>query len=66
MIGESKVKNIILVFIVLLVGATLITPFADEIAGVGGNVSGAAATVTDLLPLFFALILLGIAVKYIR
>lgn len=64
--GDSRVKNIILVFIVLLVGATLLTPFADEIAGVGSNVTGAAATVTDLLPLFFALILLGIAVKYIK
>lgn len=59
----SKPIWIIMVFIVMLIGVVLLTPFANQVSGVGGNVTGAAKTITDLLPLFFAIIILLVAVK---
>lgn len=54
-------------FIEILIGANLIGPVADQIdLATTKNVTGAAATITDLVPLFFAIGLLvsgvGIAV----
>ena len=43
-------------FIVIIVGVNLIGTVADQVAGAkAGNVTGAAATILGLTPLFFAL-----------
>ena len=43
-------------FIIIIVGVNLLPTVADQVeAGQSGNVTGAAATITDLIPLFFAL-----------
>lgn len=48
--------NLIGGFIVILVGVTLIPTVADKVAEAKtGNVTGASATVVDLVTLFFAL-----------
>lgn len=54
-------------FIEVLIGMNLIGPIADQtVAATSGNVTGAAAQITRLVPLFFAIGLLvggvGIAV----
>jgi len=63
--AESKVTWVIMVFIVLLIGVVLAGPIADQVyvATTGSNITGAARTIVNLLPLFFAIILLLIAVK---
>lgn len=63
--GQVSVGRVIIIFITMLVGVVLLEPFADEVAGVGGNVTGAALSITNLLPLFFALIILLVAVAAI-
>lgn len=63
--GQASVGRVILIFITMLVGVVLLEPFANEVAGVGGNVTGAALSITNLLPLFFALIILLVAVAAI-
>ena len=48
--------NLIGGFIVILVGAVLIGPVADEIeAAKSGNVTGSAATILGLTTIFYAL-----------
>jgi hypothetical protein len=60
------VGRVISVFVTMLVGVVLLTPFADEVAAAaGGNVTGAALSITNLLPLFFALLILLVAVVVI-
>lgn len=62
--GAASPTWIIMVFIVMLIGVVLLGPFADQVSlASGGNVTGAAKTITDLLPLFFAIIILLIAVR---
>ena len=60
-----SMTRVIDVFITMLVGIVLLSPFADEVAGVGANVTGASLSITNLLPLFFALLILLIAVRVI-
>lgn len=62
--------SIITLFIALLIGVALISPFATEVmwayntsAG-GENITGGAHTITGLYVLFFALILLVSMVKW--
>ncbi len=43
-------------FITILVGVTILPTVADEVSvAQGGNVTGAASTITGLITLFFAL-----------
>jgi hypothetical protein len=43
-------------FITILIGVNLISPVADQVEGAqGGNVTGAASTILDLVTLFFAI-----------
>ena len=43
-------------FITILIGVNLISPVADQVeAAQGGNVTGAASTILDLVTLFFAI-----------
>ena len=61
-----NVGNIINIFIVMLVGIVLLGPFADQVnLAATGNVTGAALAITNLLPLFFAILILLVAVKVI-
>ncbi len=48
--------NLIGGFVVILVGVTLIPTVADQVtAAQGGNVTGAASSILDLVTIFFAL-----------
>ena len=48
--------NLIGGFIVIIVGVSLLPTVADEVdMATNGNVTGAAATILELVPLFFAL-----------
>jgi len=61
-----SVGNIINIFITMLVGIVLLGPFADEVTlAASGNVTGAALSITNLLPLFFAILILLVAVKVV-
>lgn len=51
-------------FIVILVGVNLIPTVADEVESAkGGNVTGAAANILDLVTIFFALGILAAGVS---
>lgn len=63
----DMVEKTVLTFVGLVVGGSLVSPFADIIAGaIGGNVTGAAATLVALLTLFFVILLIMLAVRSIR
>ena len=48
--------NLIGGFVVILVGVTLMPTVADQVtAAQGGNVTGAASSILDLVTIFFAL-----------
>ena len=48
--------NLIGGFVVILVGVTLMPTIADQVtAAQGGNVTGAASSILDLVTIFFAL-----------
>lgn len=59
MLGQILVN-----FIVILVGVNLVPSVADTVAGSNtGNVTGAASAILDLVPLFF---ILGIVITTIQ
>jgi hypothetical protein len=58
LVGEKKkmLGNLIGGFIVIIVGVNLMPTVADQVeAAKTGNVTGAAATILSLTPLFYAL-----------
>ncbi len=59
--------NLIGGFIIILVGVNLMPSVADQVSAAvdtnGTNVTGAAATITDLVTLFFALGIMASAVQ---
>jgi hypothetical protein len=62
-------KVIIMGFVVIVIGASLMTSVANivnETTYYNTNVTGATSALTGLLILFFAIIILVGAVKYIR
>ncbi len=68
MMGKIEPSAIIMIFITMVIGVSLLVPFAQEAgtAAADGNITGAAATMTGLLPLFFVLILVGAGVAYLK
>lgn len=66
--GKMSAATIIMIFVALLIGVTLLPTFADQVTANTNtsisNVTGAANTVTGLLTLFFALVILLAAVKW--
>lgn len=64
--GAISPSYIIMAFVSIVIGASLVSPLADIIAGVGGNVTGAALAIYGLLVLFFVIVVIMVAVKAIR
>jgi len=68
----SGLGGIVVTFILTLVGIALTPTIQEEVTGVtgtgGNNLTGAAATLMGLVPMFWALIVLaiGIAAVYIQ
>jgi len=72
--NAATVGTVVIIFVALLVGATLIEPFADEIEAATNsgnstdpaatNVTGASETIVNLLPLFFVLVIIAAAVRW--
>jgi hypothetical protein len=58
-------SSIIMAFVTIVIGASLVTPMANIVAGVGGNVTGAALAIYALLTLFFVILVIMVAVKAI-
>lgn len=56
---------IIMAFVTIVIGASLVSPLADIVAGVGGNVTGASLAIYVLLTLFFVILIIMVAVKAI-
>jgi len=66
-----SVGSLVSVFVAALVGIVLLNPFASEVVTVTNtsisNVTGAANTITGLLPLFFAILIIFVfIVKFTR
>jgi hypothetical protein len=57
--------TLIMAFVAIVIGASLVSPLADIVAGVGGNVTGASLAIYGLLTLFFVIIVIMTAVKAI-
>lgn len=57
--------TVIMAFVTIVIGASLVSPLADIIAGVGGNVTGASLAIYGLLTLFFVIIVIMVSVKAI-
>lgn len=66
------VVSVIMIFVALLIGVSLLPTFADEVWGAQygentsfpTNVTGATATITALLTLFFAIVILMAMVRW--
>ncbi len=68
MLGKVNPATIVMIFITLLIGVSLLPTFAQEtgVAQGDGNITGAACTMTGLLPLFYVLILVMAGLAYIK
>ena len=62
----SSANTIIMVFVTMLIGASLIVPFVTVSDDAALNTTGAASTLTSLLGLFFVIIIVALGVSYIK
>ncbi|GAG82365.1 unnamed protein product [marine sediment metagenome] len=58
-------NTLIMAFVAIVIGASLVGPLADIVSMPGGNVTGAALAIYGLLTLFFVIIVIMVAVKAI-
>jgi len=65
--AKSGMANIIVTFLMILVGLALTPTIAEQVTGVtgvgGNNLTGAALAIARLIPLFWVIILIGIGVS---
>lgn len=63
--GAVSPGSLIMAFVAIVIGASLVNPLATIVAGVGSNVTGAALAIYGLLTLFFVIVVIMVAVKAI-
>ena len=63
---KGSANTIIMVFVTMLVGASLILPFALITDDVTANTTGSVSTMTSLLPVLFVIVIVALAVSYIK
>lgn len=54
-----------MVFLLSIVGLALSPTIASSVTTASGNFTGAAATILDLFPLFWAMLMIAIPVAYV-
>lgn len=59
-------SHLIMAFVTIVIGASLVGPLANIVVEPGTNVTGAALAIYSLLTLFFVIIVVMVAVKAIR
>lgn len=64
--GKLSASHIIEVFVAMLIGASLVGSIATITAAPGPNITGATLALYVLIPLFFVIIIIGVAAKYLK
>lgn len=63
--AEKSLGGLIMVFLLSIVGLALSPTVATSVETAAGNFTGAAGTILELFPLFWAMLMVAIPIAYV-